>query len=77
MEYKLKRIGRELLYGGSALDFYKDKMELPSGNTEDWEFVHHRRGGGACVVPVREDGTRDIHTIYYGEIVSAYILEDE
>lgn len=57
MEYKLRRIGRELLYGGSALDFYKDKMELPSGNTEDWEFVHHRRGGGACVVPVREDGT--------------------
>ncbi|MCR5794864.1 MAG: flavin reductase family protein [Solobacterium sp.] len=24
-----------------------------------------------------EDGTRDIHTVYYGEIVSAYILEEE
>ena len=25
---------------------------------------------------VREDGTRDLHTIYYGEIINAYILED-
>ena len=56
MKYKLKRLDRKLLRTGSALDFYEDEMQLPSGKTENWEFVHHRRGGGACVVPVLPDG---------------------
>lgn len=45
-----------MIYSGSALDFYKDTMLLPSGNTQNWEFVHHKRGGGACIVPVLPDG---------------------
>ena len=57
MAYKLKRLNRRLLRTGSALDFYEDEMQLPSGKTEKWEFVHHRRGGGACVVPVLPDGS--------------------
>lgn len=56
MNYKLKRTGRSLIYSGSALEFYKDTMRLPSGRIEEWEFVHHKRGGGACIVPVLPDG---------------------
>ena len=56
MEYKLKRLGRELAAPGKALEFYRDDMELPDGKIEKWDFVHHKRGGGACVVPVLPDG---------------------
>jgi len=50
-----KRLKRELVYKGSILDIYKDTMELPNGNTEEWDFVAHRKGA-ACVLPVLEDG---------------------
>ena len=56
MEYKIKRLRREKVFGGSALEFMQDLMELPDGKRETWDFVHHRRGGGACVVPVLDDG---------------------
>ena len=56
MDYKLKRLNRELASPGKALEFYRDTMELPDGRTEKWDFVHHKKGGGACVVPVLPDG---------------------
>ena len=31
MEYKLKRLGRELAAPGKALEFYRDDMQLPDG----------------------------------------------
>ena len=52
MKYELKRLGRKLACPGKALDFYSDTMELPGGKIENWDFVCHKRGGGACVVPV-------------------------
>ena len=55
MEYKLKRLRRELASRGKVLEFYRDTMELPDGKTEKWDFVHHTKGGGACVVPVLPD----------------------
>ena len=56
MDYKLKRTARELASPGKVLEFYRDRMELPDGSVENWDFVHHKRGGGACVVPVLPDG---------------------
>ena len=56
MDYKLKRLERELASPGKVLEFYRDRMELPDGSIEKWDFVHHKRGGGACVVPVLPDG---------------------
>ena len=56
MEYQLKRLKREIAAEGKVLDFYRDLMELPDGSVEKWDFVHHKRGGGACVVPVLPDG---------------------
>lgn len=55
MEYKLKRIKRELVCPGKVLDFYRDTMELPDGKIEYWDYVHHKKGG-ACIVPVLPDG---------------------
>ncbi len=46
---------RKLIYAGSILDIYSDTMRLPNGNTEEWDFVSHRKGA-ACVVPVLPDG---------------------
>ena len=56
MAYKLRRLDRELASSGKVLDFYRDTVELPDGHTERWDFVYHKRGGGACVVPVLPDG---------------------
>lgn len=55
MDRKLKRIGRELRYQGAILDIYSDKMQLPNGQIEEWDYVEHRNGA-AAVVAVREDG---------------------
>ena len=63
MDYKLKRLNRELASPGKALEFYRDTMELPDGRTEKWDFVHHKKGGGACVVPVLPDGVLLMRTI--------------
>lgn len=51
----MKRIKRELMYKGSIVDVYRDTMELADGNTEEWDYVAHRKGA-AAVLPVREDG---------------------
>lgn len=56
MKYKLKRLDRQLASDGKVLAFCRDTMELPDGKIEKWDFVHHKHGGGACVVPVLEDG---------------------
>lgn len=52
----LRRLSRETVVYGKALDFCRDTVELPDGKIEEWDFVHHKRGGGACVVPVLPDG---------------------
>ena len=56
MDYKIKRTGRTLAAGGAVLEFYKDDMVLKDGSTAVWDFVHHKKGGGAAVVPVLPDG---------------------
>ena len=55
-EYGLKRKSRTTACEGSVLEFCRDTMELPDGKVEQWDFVHHKKGGGACTVPVLPDG---------------------
>ena len=52
----LRRLNREKVYEGSILEFYRDTVELPDGGTALWDEVHHKKGGGACAVPVLPDG---------------------
>jgi len=56
MEHRLHRIGRTLASEGAVLEFYRDSMVLPDGKEELWDYVHHKKGGGACTVPVLPDG---------------------
>lgn len=56
MEYRLHRTARTLASRGAVLDFYRDTMVLPDGKEETWDFVCHKKGGGACTVPVLPDG---------------------
>ena len=54
MEQDIKRIKRERMYQGTVVDIYRDYMQFSNGNTEEWDYIHHR--GAAAVLPVMEDG---------------------
>lgn len=56
MQHRIRRLKREKVYSGSVFEFYQDTMKLPDGNIETWDFVAHKRGGGAATVPVLPDG---------------------
>ena len=71
---RLKRLQRTLVCRGSIVDLYKDTMQLPDGNLTDYDYVHHKKGGGACVVPVLPDG-RILLVRQYRPAVDADTLE--
>lgn len=50
----LKRLSRELVYKGAIIDLYKDKVQDPEGNVQDYDFIGHK--GAAAVMPVTDDG---------------------
>lgn len=56
MEYKLERLSRRTVLEGTVVVFCKDTVRLPDGVCQEWDFIHHKKGGGACVVPVLSDG---------------------
>ncbi len=56
MEYRLHRTDRKLASAGAVLEFYRDTMILPDGAEQTWDYVRHKKGGGACSVPVLPDG---------------------
>ena len=37
----IKRVGRELMYKGSMLEFYKDTIVTPDGKTVYWDHIEH------------------------------------
>lgn len=51
---KYERINRELIHEGSIIDYYKDTMKIPNGNTAKWDFIKHK-GAAACVA-VKDNG---------------------
>lgn len=56
MDKKLRRLDRTLAFEGEVVDLYKDKMEYPDGSIHNWDFVCHKKGYGACILPVLSDG---------------------
>lgn len=54
MNQDIKRVRRKRMYQGTVLDIYRDYMEFSNGNTEEWDYIHHR--GAAAVLPVMDDG---------------------
>lgn len=51
---KYKKLGEELTYSGSLVEFYKDYLELPDGKRVVYDLVKH--AGGAAVLPIDENG---------------------
>ena len=52
----LRRLKRETVVHGEIVDLCHDTVRLPDGKEEVWDFVHHKNGAGACIVPVLPDG---------------------
>ena len=48
-----KKISSENVFDGVLLHVYKDKIELPNGNTATREYIKHQ--GAVCVVPVTDN----------------------
>ena len=51
-----KTLSRRTVLHTVHVSVYENRVQLPDGQQENWDFVHHKRGGGACVVPVLPDG---------------------
>ena len=73
-DYRLKLITRETACEGSILEFRRDTVELPDGRREVWDEVHHKKGGGACVVPLLPDG-RILLVRQYRPVIGRETLE--
>lgn len=72
MEKEIKRVKRERMYQGTIVDVYRDYMEFSNGNTEEWDYIHHK--GAAAVVPVMEDG-RILMVRQYRNALERFTLE--
>ena len=67
-----KRLKRTPVHKGHIIDMYTDTMQLPSGNTADWDFISHK--GAAAIIPVDKDG-RIIMVRQYRNAIEKYSLE--
>lgn len=56
MKHALTLLSRQVKASGSIVDLCEDRVLLPDGKVESWDFVHHKKGCGAAVVPVLPDG---------------------
>ena len=72
MGQDIKRVRRERMYQGTVVDVYRDYMQFSNGNTEEWDYIHHR--GAAAVLPVLDDG-RLLMVRQYRNALEKYIIE--
>ena len=72
MEQRPERIGRKLIHNGAIVDIYQDRMQLPDGSEENFDFIKHK--GAAAVIPVMDDG-RIIMVRQYRNAIDQYTLE--
>lgn len=72
MEKEMRRVKRVRMYQGAIVDVYRDYMHFSNGNTEEWDYIHHR--GAAAVIPVMDDG-RIIMVRQYRNALERFTLE--
>ena len=72
MENRPERIGRKLIHNGAIVDIYQDRMRLPDGSEEYFDFIKHK--GAAAVIPVLDDG-RIVMVKQYRNAIDDYTLE--
>lgn len=51
---KFKRLDRKLVKKAHIFEFYEDKLQLPDGKIDYYDFLKHK--GAAAVIPVLPDG---------------------
>lgn len=73
-DHQLKRLHRDLAYRGEIVDLYKDTVALPDGKIQEWDYVHHKKGCGAAVVPILPDG-RILMVRQYRPAIDEIVLE--
>ena len=69
---EIKRLKRELVAKGAIIDYYRDTMQIPNGNTAQWDLIDHK--GAAAVVAVRDDG-KILMVRQYRHAIDKYTLE--
>jgi len=67
-----KRLKRNLVAKGTIIDYYIDTMQIPNGNTAEWDFIDHK--GAAAIVPIDENG-KLIMVRQYRNALERYTLE--
>ena len=70
MEYK--RLSRTLVHAGKIIDVYTDQMELPNGNTADWDFIGHK---GAAAFVAETETNQIVMVKQYRNALERYTLE--
>ena len=51
---KFERLDRKLMYEGTIISMYRDRVKASNGNISDYDFVGHK---GACaVIPITDEG---------------------
>lgn len=69
---QIKRLNRELVYKGSIIDFYRDKIEINEEKQTTFDFINHR--GASAMIPVDKDG-KILMVRQYRNAIDDYTLE--
>ena len=63
---KLEILGKDLVYHGTIIDFYKLKLRTPAGHEVSWDHIEHK--GASAVLPIDDEGKVLTVTQYRGAI---------
>ena len=63
---KFEILGKDLVYHGTIIDFYKLKLRPPAGHEVSWDHIEHK--GASAVLPIDDEGKVLTVTQYRGAI---------
>ena len=63
---KFEILGKDLVYHGTIIDFYKLKLRTPAGHEVSWDHIEHK--GASAVLPIDDEGKALTVTQYRGAI---------
>ena len=63
---KFEILGKDLVYHGTIIDFYKLKLRTPAGHEVSWDHIEHK--GASAVLPIDDEGKVLTVTQYRGAI---------
>ena len=63
---KFEILGKDLVYHGTIIDFYKLKLRTPAGHEVSWDHIEHK--GASAGLPIDDEGKVLTVTQYRGAI---------